>query len=247
MNGHQAISILAFAAALSAFAGSYTENANTVKQTGDPSGSNSCVTNQLHWTPQIAPNLNQAKTPSNPAAAGKEFFTPADKTFRTLKDPPTDWGALSIEHPVHIAGTLQAASAFARQPMSFKLLSLYDGSKIPLATTSGFKNSEIWIRSGAGNPCTLSGAGQTGYIQDCQVCGYAGSGLKVCQSGSNYLVLEVDDSFKRFNGTVLIAPGTDVSYETKFRLTADFNCPGEVVARQRGFFTVKGGVTSTIN
>lgn len=238
---------LAVVTVLSVQAGTYTENANTVKQTGDPSGANSCVTNHLHWTPQIAPNLNQAKTPSNPAAAGKEFFTPAGKTFRTLKDPPSDWGALKIEHPIHIAGTLQAASAFARQPMSFASLSLYDGSKIPLATTAGFKDSEVWIRSGSGSPCTLSGAGMTTYIQNCQFCGYNGSGLKVCQSGSNFLVVEVDDSFKRFNGSLLLAPGTDVGYDTKFRLTGDFNCPGEVIARQRGFFTVKSGVKSTIN
>lgn len=247
MKNRQGISILMFAAALSAYAGSYVENANTVKQISSPGGYDSCVTNGTAWAGGIAPNLNQAKTPSNPAAAGKEFFTPADKTFRTLKDPPTDWGALSIEHPVHIAGTLQMPTAFTRQAQTFKSLSLYDGSKIPLATTAGFKNSEIWIRSGAGNPCTLSGAGLTGYIQNCQVCGYAGSGLKVCQSGSNYLVLEVDDAFKRFNGTILLSPGSNVSPDTKFRLTADFNCPGEVVARQRGFFTVKSGVTSTIN
>lgn len=242
-----AVSALTLVAVLSVRAGTYTENANTVKQTGSPSGANSCVTNHLHWTPQIAPNLNQAKTPSNPDAKGKEFFTPADKTFRTLKDPPTDWGALKIEHPVHIAGTLQAASAFSRQPMSFTSLSLYDYSTIPLATGAGFKNSEVWIRSGAGQPCTLSGTGMTAYIQDCQFCGYNGSGFKVCQSGSNFLVVESDDSFKRFNGAILLAPGTDVGYDTKFRLTADFNCPGEVVARQRGYFTVKAGVKSTIN
>lgn len=245
---HLTTLVLSCAAACALQAGTYTENANTIKQIKSVSGTDNVVTNGTAWAGGIAPNLNEAKTPSNPAANGKEFFTPANQTFRTLKDPPATWGTLVIEHPIHIAGKLTPAARYDRQPMTFKSLSLYDNSQLLDNANAQFKDSDITIRSGAGTPLTITGGNSINVLfTNCKIHGVKDAGLKLACGSSGPIVLKTDDSFGDYKGMVQIGIGSGAAFDSKFRLTTDFNCPGDVRARSRGFFTVEGGKTSTIN
>lgn len=244
----QMLFLCGLTAVFSVSAGTYTENANTIKQIASPGGTDNCVTNGTAWAGGIAPNLNQVGTPSNPAADGKEFFTPSSQIFRTLKDPPTSWGTLVIEHPIHIAGRLTPAAKFDRQPMTFKSLSLYDNAQLVDNANVELKDSAIKIRSGVAKPLTITGAnGINVRISNSKIHGVAEAGMKIACGTAGPLVLRTDDSFGAYKGTILVGIGEDAAYDTKFRLTANFNCPGDILARNRGFFTVLEGVQSTIN
>lgn len=244
----QMLFLCGLTAVFSVSAGTYTENANTIKQIASPGGTDNCVTNGTAWAGGIAPNLNQAGTPSNPAAVGKEFFTPSSHTFRTLKDPPTSWGTLVIEHPIHIAGRLTPAAKFDRQPMTFKSLSLYDNAQLVDNANVELKDSAIKIRSGTAKPLTITGGNNiNARISNCTISGVSEAGMKIACGSSGPFVFRTDDSFGEYKGKILVGIGEDAAFDTKFRLTANFNCPGDILARNRGFFTVLEGVQSTIN
>lgn len=244
----QMLFLCGLTAVFSVSAGTYTENANTIKQIASPGGTDNCVTNGTAWAGGIAPNLNQVGTPSNPAADGKEFFTPSSQIFRTLKDPPTSWGTLVIEHPIHIAGRLTPAAKFDRQPMTFKSLSLYDNAQLVDNANVELKDSAIKIRSGTAKPLTITGGNNiNARISNCTISGVSEAGMKIACGSSGPFVFRTDDSFGEYKGKILVGIGEDAAFDTKFRLTANFNCPGDILARNRGFFTVLEGVQSTIN